>query len=192
MIFTQTKLPGAYVIELEPRGDERGFFSRAWCEKEFENAGLSTRISQANVSLSRDRGTLRGMHLQLPPAAEIKLIRCTRGAIYDVIIDLRPTSPTYCEWVGVELTSENRKALYVPEGFAHGFQTLTEDCEVFYQVSHPYSPEHETGVRYDDPRFGIEWPGEFTVISDKDRNWPDFQPHAALETVPVPASGGVS
>lgn len=190
MIFTETKLPGAYIIELEPRGDDRGFFSRAWCEREFEDAGLSTRISQANVSLSRDKGTLRGMHLQLPPAAEIKLIRCIRGAIYDVIIDLRPGSPTYCEWVGVELTAENRRAFYVPEGFAHGFQTLTEDCEVFYQVSHAYSPDHETGVRYNDPRFGIEWPGEVTVISDKDRSWPDFEPHPALATVPVP--GGVA
>lgn len=190
MIFNETKLPGAFLIELEPRGDERGFFSRVWCEREFEAAGLSTRIAQANVSLSRDRGTLRGMHLQLPPAAEIKLIRCIRGAIYDVIIDLRPSSPTYCEWVGVELTSENRKALYVPEGFAHGFQTLSSDAEVFYQVSAFYSPEHETGVRYDDPRFGIEWPDPVTVISDKDRSWPDFEPHPALAAVPAP--GGVA
>lgn len=186
MIFNETKLPGAYVIDLEPRGDERGFFSRAWCEREFVEAGLSTRIAQANVSLSRDKGTLRGMHLQLPPAGEIKLIRCIRGAIYDVIIDLRPASPTLGQWIGVELTNANRKALYVPEGFAHGFQTLTSDTEVFYQVSEFYSPEHETGVRFNDPRFGVEWPEEITVISDKDQNWPDFEPHVALESVRVP------
>ena len=190
MNFTETKLPGAVIVDLEPRGDERGFFSRTWCEREFIEAGLSTRISQANVSLSRDKGTVRGMHLQLPPAAEIKLVRCIRGAIYDVIIDLRPSSPTFCEWVGVELTSENRRALYVPEGFAHGFQTLTTDAEAFYQVSEFYTPEYETGCRYNDPCFGIEWPEEVTVVSEKDNSWPDFEPIQALESVPVP--GGVS
>ncbi|MGI9626707.1 MAG: dTDP-4-dehydrorhamnose 3,5-epimerase [Longimicrobiales bacterium] len=190
MNFAETKLPGAFIVDLEPRGDERGFFSRTWCEREFADAGLSATISQANVSLSRDKGTVRGMHLQLPPAAEVKLVRCIRGAIYDVIVDLRPSSPTFCEWVGVELTSENRRALYVPEGFAHGFQTLTNDAEVFYQVSEFYTPEYETGFRYNDPRFGIEWPQEVTVVTEKDSSWPDFEPIQALESVPVP--GGIS
>lgn len=190
MIFEETRLPGAHVIRMEKRGDERGFFARAWCRREFEEAGLSTELAQANVSRSRTKGTLRGMHYQVPPAAETKLVRCTRGAIHDVILDLRPESPTMGEWIGVELTAENHTMLYVPEGFAHGFLTLSDDAEVFYQVSAFYAPEHERGVRWDDPRFGIEWPAEPTVLSDKDRSWPDYTPEPALRSIRVGAGVG--
>lgn len=180
MIFEETALPGAFIVQLDRKGDERGFFARAWCERELEEQGLASRIVQANVSLSRVKGTLRGLHYQVPPAAETKLVRCTRGAIYDVILDVRPDSPTWGRWVGVELSADNYTMLYVPEGFAHAFQTLTVDAEVFYQVSAFYSPEHERGVRYNDPQFGIEWPEEITVISEKDRNWPDHVKDSAL------------
>lgn len=181
MKFTETKLAGAYEIELEMIGDERGFFARAYCQEEFAEHGLMTEVCQANLSLSRHRGTLRGMHLQVPPAAENKLVRCISGAIQDVILDLRPDSATFGDWLGVELSSENRKMLYVPEGFAHGFQTLTDDAEVFYQVSEFYAPEHERGVRYDDPRFGMEWPLPVAEISEKDASWPDYEPFTELE-----------
>ena len=181
MTFTETDLPGAFVVDLEPRQDDRGFFARAWCETEFAEHGLSTVVAQCNVSFSRKKGTLRGLHYQVAPHAEVKLVRCLRGALYDVIVDLRPASPTYRRWLGVELTAENRRMLYVPEGFAHGFQTLADDTEAFYQVSAAYAPDAERGVRWDDPAFAIEWPdAEGALMSEKDRSWPDFEaPEAA-------------
>ena len=172
MIFKESILPGAYSIELEKRGDERGFFARAWCRQEFGRVGLNTGIVQANVSRTQARGTIRGMHLQVSPAAETKLVRCVRGAVLDVICDLRLDSPTFRLWEGFELTDSNHRAVYVPEGFAHGFQALTDDVELFYQVTAYYSPEHERGVRYDDPEIGIEWPLEASVVSEKDASWP--------------------
>lgn len=174
MIFAQTRLEGAYIIELERRTDERGFFARTWCQREFAATGLEQRFVQANLSYSRRRGTLRGMHYQVPPFSEAKLVRCVRGALYDVIIDLRRNSKTYKQWIGVKLSGENHKMLYVPEGFVHGFQTLEDDTDVVYQVSQFYSPESERGVRYDDPAFGIVWPLKVEVVSEKDRSWPDF------------------
>jgi dTDP-4-dehydrorhamnose 3,5-epimerase len=177
MQFTETELAGAYVIDLERREDERGFFARAWCAAEFASHGLDTRISQCNISFNERLGTLRGMHYQVPPHAEVKVVRCTRGAVYDVIVDLRPESPTYRSWIAVELTAQNGRLLYVPEGFAHGYQTLEDETETFYQVSVPYTPDAERGVRWNDPAFGIEWPdAPERVISEKDRSWPDFEP----------------
>jgi dTDP-4-dehydrorhamnose 3,5-epimerase len=182
MTFTETSLAGAYLIELEPRTDERGFFARAWCRREFDEHGLSPEMVQCNVSYNTQSGTLRGMHYQRHPHAETKLIRCTSGAIYDVIIDLRPSSPTYTRWIGVELNDANRRMLYVPEGFAHGYQTLVAETEVVYQVSAYYTPEAEGGVRWDDPAFGIVWPGaEQRIISPKDQAWPDFRPEPVAE-----------
>lgn len=175
MVFTETALPGAFLVDLERREDERGFFARAWCEREFSEQGLATRVVQCNLSFNRERGTLRGMHFQRPPHAEVKLVRCTRGAVYDVVIDMRPDSPTFKQWLGVELTAENGRALYVPEGFAHGYQTLVPETETFYQVSEFYAPEAEGGVRWNDSAFGIEWPlADEPVLSEKDRTWPDF------------------
>jgi dTDP-4-dehydrorhamnose 3,5-epimerase len=174
MIFTETKLPGAFLIEIEKREDERGFFARAWCREEFGAHDLSVDWVQANLAFSKRRGTLRGLHYQVAPYEEAKLMRCIRGAIHDVIIDLRLESPTYKRWLGVELTADNHKMLYVPEGFAHGYQTLVDNTETFYQVSQFYSPGSERGVRYDDPAFGIEWPIDVQVISSKDRSWPDY------------------
>lgn len=175
MIFTETKLNGAFTIQPEKREDARGFFARAWCQNEFEAHGLASRMVQANVSFNRKKGTLRGMHYQIPPFQEVKLVRCTRGSIYDVIIDLRPQSDTYKEWLGVRLRAESHGMLYVPEGFAHGFQTLEEGTEVFYQVSQFYTPTHERGVRWNDPAFGIAWPEAGSrVISAKDESWPDY------------------
>jgi dTDP-4-dehydrorhamnose 3,5-epimerase len=176
MIFTETKLKDAYIIELKKMGDQRGFFARAWCQREFDEHGLVSQVVQANLSYNKAKGTLRGMHYQRAPYAETKLIRCIRGALYDVIIDLRPDSPTYMQWLGVELTTENHKMLYVPEGFGHGFQTLVDNTEAFYQVSEFYTPNAEGGIRYDDPAFNIEWPLEVQVISDKDKSWPDYVP----------------
>jgi dTDP-4-dehydrorhamnose 3,5-epimerase len=175
MIFTETKLPGAYLIDIKKLKDERGFFARGWCQKEFEDHGLVPHVLQANISYNIRKGTLRGMHYQVAPYAETKLIRCVRGALYDVIIDLRPDSPTYMQWLGVELSAESYKMLYVPEGFAHGFQTLVDNTEATYQVSQFYTPGAEGGLRYNDPAFGIEWPLEVQVISDKDKSWPDFK-----------------
>jgi dTDP-4-dehydrorhamnose 3,5-epimerase len=176
MIFSETELRGAYVVDIEPREDERGFFARAWCANEFAERGLSTRVVQVNASFNRRQGTLRGMHYQAAPHAEVKLVRCTRGAIFDVVVDLRPESPTYKRWTGVELTADNRRAFYVPEGFAHGYQTLVPDTETFYQVSEFYAPGAERGVRWNDPAFGIEWPEpENAFVSEKDAAWPDFQ-----------------
>jgi dTDP-4-dehydrorhamnose 3,5-epimerase len=179
VIFRETELSGAWLVELEPRGDSRGFFARAWCEDELAEHGLTTRIAQCSVSWNARRGTLRGMHFQAAPHEEVKLVRCTRGAIYDVIVDLRRSSPTYTRWLGVELTAENRRTIYVPEGFAHGFQTLVDDTELFYQVSEAHAPESERGVRWDDPAFGIEWPLPHPILSEKDRAWPDFEPSKA-------------
>jgi dTDP-4-dehydrorhamnose 3,5-epimerase len=177
MRFSETELAGAFVIDLERREDERGFFARAWCEEEFAAQGLDTRVSQCNVSFNERRGTLRGLHYQVPPHAEVKIIRCTSGAVYDVIVDLRPESSSYTRWIGVELTAENRRMLYIPEGFAHGYVTLEDETETYYQVSAPYAPQAERGARWDDPAFGIEWPeADELVISEKDRNWPDFRP----------------
>ena len=175
MIFVGTELAGACIVDLDPIEDERGFFARAWCQRELAEQGLETRIAQCNISFSSRRGTLRGMHFQREPFEEVKMIKCIAGALYDVIIDLRPDSPSYKSWVGVELSAANRRALYVPKGFAHGFQTLRDYVEVFYMVSEFYTPEAEAGVRWDDPAFGIEWPmTPPTQISDKDRGWPDF------------------
>lgn len=176
MIFTETSLRGALVIELEPRHDARGLFARTWGRREFEARGLETRIAQCNTSFNKTKGTLRGMHFQAPPFAETKIVRCTRGSMYDVIIDLRRDSPTFTRHFAVVLTAENRKMLYVPTGFAHGFQTLEDDTEVFYQISELYSPEHSRGVRWDDPAFGIHWPEDDRTIADRDRSHPDFLP----------------
>lgn len=176
MIFIATRLDGAFVIELEKHQDERGYFARTFCQREFAAQGLSTNLAQANTSLSRFKGTLRGMHYQTGPHAETKLVRCLRGAVFDVIIDLRPESESYCQWFGVELTADNGKMLYVPEGFAHGYQTLQDTTELFYLVSQFYTPQAEQGVRWNDVRFGISWPQDKEVLlSDKDRAWPDFQ-----------------
>jgi len=174
VIFVPTPLPGAFVIEPERHEDQRGFFARTWCAREFEDHGLSPRLVQCSVSFNKRKGTLRGMHYQAMPYPEAKLVRCTMGAIYDVIIDLRPSSPTYKQHVAVELTAENRKMLYIPESFAHGFQTLIDDTEVFYQMSAFYSPDHARGVRWDDPAFRIAWPPDNRVIIDRDRSYPDF------------------
>jgi dTDP-4-dehydrorhamnose 3,5-epimerase len=174
MKFTETKLKGAFVIEIEKLNDDRGFFARSWCQKEFEAHGLKADLVQANVSFNRKKGTLRGMHYQVAPYQECKLIRCTRGAIFDVIIDLRLDSPTYKQWIGVELTADNYTMFFVPEDFAHGFQTLTDETEITYQVSQFYTPGSEKGIRFDDPTFDIQWPLEVTSMSDKDRTWPDF------------------
>ncbi len=175
MRFIETPLGGAFIINIQPLEDERGMFARTWCEKEFRKHGLSTEIKQCNISYNRQRGTLRGMHFQRPPHGEVKLVRCTRGAIHDVIIDLRPESPTYKQSFGIRLTEWNRTMLYIPEGFAHGFQTLEDDCEIFYQMSTYYHPEAAAGVRWNDPAFGIEWPPtDERIISEKDANLPDF------------------
>jgi dTDP-4-dehydrorhamnose 3,5-epimerase len=172
MIFTETELKGSFVVDIEPREDERGFFARSWCMNEFEKHGLNPRLSQCNISFNKKRGTLRGMHYQIEPFAEAKLVRCTMGAIYDVIIDLRLDSGTFKQWLSAELTAENRRALYIPEGLAHGFQTLMDDTEVFYQMSEFYHPECARGVRWDDPNFGVTWPIKTKIISEKDRSFP--------------------
>lgn len=174
MRFTETTLAGAFLVDLEPHRDERGFFARSWAVDEFERRGLNSRLVQSNVSWNRRRGTLRGLHFQRSPAAEAKLVRCTTGSIHDVILDLRPLSPSYLRHEGFELSAQNRRALYVPEGLAHGFLTLEDETEVFYQMSDFYSAEHATGVRWDDPAFGIRWPGQVEVISERDRTYPDF------------------
>ena len=175
MIFRATELPGAFVVEPEPIGDERGFFARVFDADEFAARGLDDRLAQSSLSYNERAGTLRGMHFQSAPHAETKLVRVTRGALYDVIVDLRPDSPTFKRWSAVELSAENRLALYIPEGLAHGFQTLQNGTEVFYAISRPYEPSAADGVRWDDPAFGIEWPpAEQRIMSEKDRSWPDF------------------
>jgi dTDP-4-dehydrorhamnose 3,5-epimerase len=175
MIFAETNLKGVYLIEPEQMGDDRGFFARTWCQKEFSEHGLNARLVQCNVSFNRRKGTLRGMHFQIPPFQEAKLVRCTRGAIYDVAIDLRRNSPTFKKYVAKILSFDNYKMMYIPEGFAHGFQTLTNETEVFYQMSEVYSRDHAKGVRWNDPSFGIEWPDDDRIILDRDKNYPDFE-----------------
>jgi dTDP-4-dehydrorhamnose 3,5-epimerase len=177
MRFTATDIEDAYVLDLEPFHDTRGMFARIWAEEELAAHGLTASLSQCSISRNRRSGTLRGMHYQRPPDEEAKLVRCTRGAIFDVVLDLRAGSPTLGRWYGVELTAEEGSALFVPEGCAHGFQTLVDDTEVLYLISKPYAPESATGVRWDDPAFGIAWPpaGERTM-SDRDRSWPDWSP----------------
>ena len=174
MIFSNTTLNGATIVDIERREDARGFFARTYCEREFAAHGLPARMVQANTSLTRQTGTLRGMHYQADPHAEDKLVRCARGAIWDAIVDLRPESSTYCKWIGVELSEANGRMLLVPKGFAHGFVTLTDDALVIYQVSEFYAQGAERGARHDDPAFGIDWPVPITGMSDKDRSWPDF------------------
>jgi dTDP-4-dehydrorhamnose 3,5-epimerase len=171
MLFTETELKGAYIIDLERRNDSRGFFARAFCQKEFAALGLKPVIAQANVAFNVKKGTLRGMHFQFPPVAETKVVRCTRGAILDVIVDLRPESPTYLKHVAVELTEDNHRALFVPERFAHGYQVLRDNTETSYQVGEFYTPGAEGGLRYDDPRLGISWPLDISVISEKDQQF---------------------
>ena len=174
MLFQPTNLAGAYVIDLQKIEDERGFFARSWCMQEFAEHGLATRLVQCNISFNKQRGTVRGMHYQTPPFAETKLVRCSHGAIYDVIVDVRPESPTFLQWLGVTLSAENRTMLYVPQGFAHGFQTLADNTEVFYQMSEFYAPASAQGLRWDDPQVQVQWPLEITVMSMKDQCYPDF------------------
>ena len=169
-----TAVPDAFVIDVEPRRDERGLFARTWCRRELAAQGLSTSLEQISLSFNPRKGTLRGMHYQAPPHEEVKVVRCTRGAIYDVIVDLRWSSPAFRQWFGVELNADNRRMLYIPEGLAHGFLTLAPDTEVSYQISREYVPEAARGVRWDDPAFGIDWPGTVAVISERDRSYPDF------------------
>lgn len=174
MIFTPTKLQGAFIIDLEKRTDDRGFFARTFCQNEFAQNNLETNFVQGNTSLSLKKGTLRGMHFQKAPYGEDKLVKCTKGALYDVIIDLRKNSPTFKQWLGVELTENNHRMLFVPKGFAHGFVTLEDNTEANYLVSQFYTPAADSGVRFNDPAFGIEWPIEITTASEKDKNHPDF------------------
>lgn len=172
MKFTETKLTGVWLIEIEPCADVRGFFARTWDCDAFAARGLNPNVLQCSISYNRKRGTLRGMHYQAAPHEETKLVRCTRGAIYDVVVDLRSDSPTYRQWIAFELNMENHRMLYIPPGCAHGFQTLTDEAEVFYQIADPYQPESARGLRYDDPALAIEWPLPVSVISQKDCNWP--------------------
>jgi dTDP-4-dehydrorhamnose 3,5-epimerase len=174
--FVPLALDGAYLIELEPRRDDRGSFARTWCRDELAAQGLDTRVAQCSTSHNARAGTLRGLHFQRPPHAETKVVRCTRGAIFDVIVDLRPGSPTHAAWFGTELSEERGNAMYVPEGFAHGFQTLTDGADVLYMISVPYAPDASAGVRWNDPAFAIEWPDAAArTISDRDRAWPDYR-----------------
>jgi dTDP-4-dehydrorhamnose 3,5-epimerase len=174
MKFTSTKIFGAYLIEIQPLTDERGFFARTFCTNEFQEHGLNSNFVQCNVSFTSQRGTIRGMHYQIAPYTETKLVRCTRGAIYDVILDLRPESPTFKQWVAAELTADNHQMFYIPPGCAHGFQTLVDDTEVFYQMSEVYHADAATGVRWNDPAFGIEMPLNVTTVSERDRSYDDF------------------
>lgn len=174
MRFHETELPGAWLIDLEPTRDDRGFFSRIFCARELAGRGLETNFVQHSLSFSAARGTLRGMHFQAPPHGEVKIVECVKGAIWDVIIDIRPQSPSFGHWRSVELTAENRRQLYIPVGFAHGFETLSDDAEVRYLISAFYEPLAACGFRHDDPAFGIGWPLPVAVISDKDQVWPDF------------------
>lgn len=180
MIFSETKLRRAYIIDPERIEDERGFFARSWCQREFTEHGLNSNLVQCNISYNKMRGTLRGMHYQSSPHAEAKLIRCTMGNIFDVIIDLRRDSETFMQWIDVELTAENRRMLYVPEGFAHGFSTLSDSSEVSYQMSAIYAPEASRGVRWNDPLFNITWPEQPRVISARDREYADFDPRSEV------------
>lgn len=176
MILQPTPIPDAYLIELEQHSDERGSFARLWCIEELKAQGIDVTFVQANASFSEHRGTMRGLHYQRAPYREAKLIHCTRGAIFDVLVDMRPRSDAYLHWFGAELSAENRRQMFVPEGCAHGYLTLTDGAEVEYVVSSPYRPSAETGIRYDDPTLGIQWPVPVTVVSPKDRSWPDVVP----------------
>lgn len=184
MIVEPTALPGVFVITPELLADERGAFARTYCAEEFRANGLNPQVAQCSVSFNPTAGTLRGMHYQVEPYGEVKLVRCTMGAIYDVVVDLRPESPTYCRWVGAELTAVNRQSLYIPRGLAHGFVTLVEQTEVLYQISVPFQPGAGAGVRWDDPAFGIVWPFAPRLMSERDATYPDYQP--------VPAHGSMS
>jgi dTDP-4-dehydrorhamnose 3,5-epimerase len=179
MLFKETALKGAYLIEIQPLEDERGYFARSWCQREFEEHGLNSRLVQCDISYNRKKGTLRGIHYQAPPFQEAKLVSCLRGSIYDVIIDLRPESKTFMQHLALTLTSAAHNMLYVPEGFAHGFMTLADDTEVFYQMSEFYSPDHARGVRWNDPAFAVDWPQSVSVISERDANYPDFAVNTA-------------
>jgi dTDP-4-dehydrorhamnose 3,5-epimerase len=176
MTFHETKLPGVFEICLEPKGDERGFFARSWCQREFEQYGLNPVTVQCSVAFNKKKGTLRGMHYQAQPHPEAKLVRCTQGAIYDVVVDLRPESARFKKWIGVVLSAANRHMIYVPEGVGHGLLTLEDNTEVFYQMSEFYYPELSRGVRWNDPAFQIAWPEKVEVISERDRTYPDFEP----------------
>jgi dTDP-4-dehydrorhamnose 3,5-epimerase len=192
MIFTETALPGAFIIDLEPRQDERGFFARSFCQREFAAHGLKTVIVQSNISFNHRGGSIRGLHFQYPPAAETKVVRCTRGAMLDVIVDLRPESPTYLRHAAVELTADNRRSLYVPERFAHGYQVLVDGTETTYDVGEYYTPEAEGGLAFDDPRLAIAWPLRASEMSPKDRAWPPLssvEPEVRMRmTLPVTAA----
>jgi dTDP-4-dehydrorhamnose 3,5-epimerase len=174
VVFVETKLKGVYIIEVEKMEDERGFFARTFCQDEFEAHGLNPRAAQCSTSFNKRKGTLRGLHYQVAPYGEVKMVRCTAGAIYDVVVDLRPDSPTYKQWMAVELSEDNRRALYIPTGCAHGFQTLEDNSEVFYQMSEIYHPECARGLRWNDPAIGIEWPSDTRTISKRDSLYPDF------------------
>ena len=174
MIFRPLAIPGAFLIEPERVSDNRGFFARTWCRDEFSKHGIDVNLTQCNISFNHEAGTVRGMHYQKAPHGEVKLVRCTMGAIHDVIVDMRPDSPSFRKWCGVELTAENRLMLSIPEGVAHGFQTLCNQSEVFYQMSREFHPESSVGFRWNDPAIGIEWPNPVKVISDRDRDWADL------------------
>jgi dTDP-4-dehydrorhamnose 3,5-epimerase len=190
VIFSSTRLQDAVIIDVERVGDERGYLARTYCEQEFADQGLVTRFVQASTIFSPERDTLRGLHFQRPPYGEVKLVRCTRGAARVAIVDLRPGSLSYRQWLGVELSPENGRLLYVPIGFAQGYQTLVDDTEVAYQMSHMYVPEAATGVRWDDPAFAIEWPSASRrIISERDRAWPDYEAHLPRSMAAAPAAG---
>jgi dTDP-4-dehydrorhamnose 3,5-epimerase len=194
MLFTETPLRGAYIVDLEPRGDSRGFFARSFCQREFAERGLEPIVAQGSIAFNYQRGTVRGLHFQFPPAAETKLIRCTQGAVADVIVDLRPESPTYLRHAVVELTARNRRALYVPERFAHGYQVLEDETETSYQVGTFYTPGAASGLRYSDPRLGIAWPLPVAAISERDDAWPLLEVaepaiRARMAEPPVAATG---
>ena len=174
MRFRTTPVQGAYVIDVDRIGDSRGYFGRLWCENELREQGLVSCIKQSNVGFSPQAGTLRGLHYQRPPHQEVKIVRCTRGRVFDVVVDIRPDSPTFKEWYGLELNPDNGSMLYVPEGCATGYLTLEDDSEIYYNTSELYAPDAATGIRYNDSMFGIEWPGEIKVLSDSDKGWPDF------------------
>jgi len=175
VLFIETKLDGVYIIELEKMEDDRGFFARTFCQREFEAYGLNPRVAQCSTSFNKKKGTLRGLHYQVAPYEEVKVVSCKSGAIYDVAVDLRPDSPAFKQWMAVELTEDNRKALYIPAGCAHGFQTLVDNAEVYYQISEFYHPEAAKGIRWDDPTFGVQWPVENPFVSAKDTSWPAFR-----------------
>lgn len=184
MIFTATQISGVWLLGVEPSRDERGFFARTWCQRELAERGLDATIAQESLSYSRRKGTLRGLHFQRAPYEEVKVVRCIRGAIFDVVVDLRPHSPTYLTWQAFELTAGNRKALYIPKGCAHGLQTLKEDTEALYQISEFHAPQSADGYRYDDPAFGIAWPLPVSAVSERDLGWPRFEVDAVR--VPMP------